>query len=363
MVIVWSCLVWLNLVALYNLLTAIRLEDSSWCVDDQPSDPRKKVSLLIPVRNEARNLPRLIHCLSRLAYAPLEIIFLDDESTDDTARILADSGFRTLSGVPAPAGWVGKNWACHQLAKAATGELLLFCDADVAMADRSVADTVRRLHEHGARALTALPRQSMRSWSDLAVIPLVMHQPIAGLLPLNLLHYFHSRSLLVCNGQWLCFDRTAYFSIGGHERVRGSFVEDMALGRELKRNGYRLLTVVAADSLTVRMYEDWGNLKEGFTKNLYPLMGGNAAIFCLCLFLFVVANGLSFLTAPGLLLLTMNRLLVARLFRGSVLSVVTHPVGVILVFYLSVRSFFKCRWGTLTWKGRKTHLATSSSQA
>ncbi len=347
------CIAVLCAVSIYNLVTAIRLECPRPRNDRPPTHPRKRVSLLIPLRNEAENLPGLLRCLAQIDYAPLEIIFLNDESTDDTARILEDSGYSFLTGLPTPEGWVGKNWACHQLAEAASGDLLLFCDADVTIDPQAVAYTVQRLHEFNATALTALPRQIMRTWTEQAVIPLIMHQSIAGLLPLNFLHYFRSPSLLVCNGQWFCLDRTAYFSVGGHQGVKGSVVEDMALGRELKRSGHRLLTVVAAHSLSVRMYQNWASLKEGFSKNLYPLMGGNLPVFILCLGLFILANGVSLLSLPSLALLILNRIIVARVFRSSILSLILHPIGLVVVVYLAVLSLAKTKWGVITWKGRE----------
>lgn len=340
--------------SLYNLVTAIRLEVPRKQTVQPLAKLRKRVSLLIPVRNEAQNLPALVRCLGQIDYSPLEILILDDESTDDSYRILQSSGYVALRGRPTPSGWVGKNWACHQLTEAAKGDLLLFCDADVTITPRAVADTVNRMEEYHTKALTALPRQLMQSWSEKAVIPLVMHQSVVGTLPLNLLHRLSSPSLLVCNGQWLCIDRAAYFSVGGHQRVKDSFVEDMALGRELKRAGYPLLTVVAARSLEVRMYKDWPALKEGFTKNLYPLMGGNLPLFSLCLLLFVYANGVSLLSLTGFLLLLLNRLIVARLFRTSAGSVLFHPIGLVTVLYLSICSLAKTKWGAISWKGRET---------
>jgi glycosyltransferase involved in cell wall biosynthesis len=141
------------------------------------------------VRDEAHQLRRTLGALLRTPGEHVEFIVLDDVSADDShaiARSFArgDARLRVLRGKPLPPGWLGKNWACHQLARAARGDVLIFCDADVEAREDAVRASVASLERWRADALTGLPRHSYAGWLDAAVLPLVLHLPVAGLLPL-----------------------------------------------------------------------------------------------------------------------------------------------------------------------------------
>src|SRR5690606_308694 len=110
---------------------------------------------------------------------------------------------RLLRGRPLPAGWLGKSWACHQLAEAARGEVLVFCDADVTVHPGALPRTIAAMERAEAGALTALPRQRLGTWAESAVVPLVAHLPVLALLPLPLVPRVRAPSLSMANGQWL----------------------------------------------------------------------------------------------------------------------------------------------------------------
>lgn len=161
---------------------------------------------------------------------------------------------RVIGGTSPPPGWTGKNWACHQLATQARGEILIFCDADVLPGPDAVARTVAAISMSGAGALTAFPRHEPGGWLEEAVIPLVLKLPVAALLPLSLVFTSRSPALSAGNGQWFAWRSQAYAAVGGHEVVRSSVIEDMALARRAKRTGIRLLAVVATEDPGIRMY-------------------------------------------------------------------------------------------------------------
>ena len=347
-------------VALVNLLTAPRLERAG-----EPAT-RPRVSLLVPARNEAANLRANLPALLALDYAPLEILVLDDGSEDATAAVVhrfvesSPGRLRLLRGAPLPAGWLGKSWACHQLAAAASGDLLLFCDADVTPAAGAVSQTVALMERTRAACATALTRQRLGGWTEHAVVPLVVHLPVLALLPLRLVTALRAPSVSMANGQWLAFARDAYRATGGHAAVRAELVEDVALGRRVKRAGLRLAVAVAARSLDVRMYRDPRSLRDGFRKNLYPLVGGSPVSLAAAAPLFAMAallpGALPLLGASvgflPLALLLATRACGAALFGHSALSVALHPVGSALVTILALQSFLGARRGTLRWKGR-----------
>lgn len=348
------------LVALHNLATAPRLEDTG-----EPG-ALPSVSVLVPARDEADNLRRTLPHLLALEYPHLEVLLLDDRSTDGTADVAeafgsgGDAPLRVLRGTDPPAGWVGKNWACHQLAEAATGDVLVFCDADVEAAPAAVRRTVAALQAHDAGAMTAIPRQRLDGWMQSAVVPIIVQLPVLAMLPLRLIPILRSPSLSMANGQWLAFTRAAYGEVGGHATVRGEVVEDVALGRLVKARGHRLLVCVAASLLSVRMYVGAAAMREGFRKNLYPLLGGRRASFVAALALLSMAwihplvgalRGTPAALVP-LALLAAVRMAGALLFRQGWRTVVLHPAGALLAAGLAVESWIAHERGRVRWKGR-----------
>jgi chlorobactene glucosyltransferase len=347
------------LVALYNLATAPRLEDAG-----EP-DLLPTVSVLVPARNEAENLRRTLPHLLALDYPWLEILLLDDRSTDGTAAVAEEIGrgsgtVRVLRGTEPPRGWVGKNWACHQLSEAATGGVLVFCDADVEAAPAAIRRTIALMHRHRAGAATAIPRQRLDGWMQAAVVPVIVQLPVAAMLPLRLIPIIRSPSLSMANGQWLAFTRSAYDAVGGHKGVRDQVLEDVALGRRAKACGERLVVCAAASLLAVRMYGGAAAMREGFRKNLYPLLGGRRASFVAVLALLSIAWLYPFAGAlrgtPAALvplaLLAAVRIAGALLFRQGWRTVVLHPAGALLAAVLAVESWIGHERGRVRWKGR-----------
>lgn len=348
------------LVALYNLATAPRLEDAGEPVH------LPAVSVLVPARDEADNLRRTLPHLLAQDYPRLEILLLDDRSVDGTAAVAEETGrgegapLRVLRGSDPPPGWVGKNWACHQLAEAATGDVLVFCDADVEAAPAAIRRTVAMMQRHGAGALTGIPRQRLDGWMQAAVVPVIAQLPVAAMLPLRLIPIIRSPSLSMANGQWLAFTRSAYAAVGGHEGVRDEVVEDVALGRLVKACGERLVVCPAPSLLAVRMYGSAAAMREGFRKNLYPLLGGRREAFAAGLALLAIAwiypllgalRGTAAAMIP-LALLAAVRIAGALLFRQGWRTVVLHPAGAPLAAGLAVRSWMDHERGRVRWKGR-----------
>jgi chlorobactene glucosyltransferase len=348
-------------VALWNTVAAPRLERAPL-----PRRPRR-VSVLVPARDEAANLRETLPALLDLAHPEVEVVVLDDGSTDDTAAVVgalrraAPGRLRALKGLPVPDGWLGKNWACHQLAGAADGEVLVFCDADVAVRPDALWRTLGAMEHAGAGALTALTRQRWRHWSDRALVPLVVHLPVLALLPLPLVPRLRAPSVSMGNGQWFALTRAAYRDAGGHAAVRGEVAEDVALARRVKASGHRLVGVVSTSLLEARPYRDAAALREGFVKNLYALAGARPAPFAAALALFLLTAVYPWVGAllgsrgalVPLALLAGVRACGAILFRHGAGSVVLHPVGSVLLTVAAAESFARARRGSLAWKGRR----------
>lgn len=348
------------LVTLYNLAVAPRLEDAG-----EPA-ALPSVSVLVPARDEAENLRRTLPRVLALDYLRLEVLLLDDRSGDGTAQVAEEIGrgggapLRVLRGTEPPPGWTGKSWACHQLAEAASGEVLVFCDADVEAAPASVRRTVAALERHRAGAATAIPRQRLDGWMQAAVVPVIVQLPVVSMLPLRLVPIIRSPSLSMANGQWLAFTRETYDAIGGHAAVRGEVVEDVALGRLVKARGHRLLVCVAATLLAVRMYAGAAAMRDGFRKNLYPLLGGRRWTFAAGLallslaWLYPIAGALRGTAAAlvPLALLAAVRIAGALLFRQGWRTVALHPLGALAAAALALESWIGHERGRVSWKGR-----------
>jgi len=350
-------LIFLTATAFLNYLTAIRLEVA-------PSlQSFKKVSLLIPVRNEASHLQGLLKTLVQLDYPHLEIIFLDDESRDETLKVLQENEsekIKVLQGKPLPKRWAGKPWACHQLAEYAKGEILVFCDADVRPGPQAILKTVSILQNVKVDVLTALPFQEMETFWEKAIIPFVMHLPIFSLVPLKFSYRFKNPSWVVANGQWLAFTKRSYEAIQGHESVKNSFLEDMELAKNAVRKGFRVLPVISDQEIRVRMYKSGRELTEGFTKNLYLLCGKRSSSLWVLFFFWAVIYLGPFIglakgdpSGPALLLLLLLRIITAKGFRASWETLLLHPLGAMGFLVLMIRSWvFWVFKKQVIWRGR-----------
>jgi chlorobactene glucosyltransferase len=241
------------------------------------------VSVLVPARNEERCIELCIRSLCAQTYSSMEVIVLDDGSTDSTPEILDallaefPSRLSVIRGAPLPEGWVGKPWACHQLALAAKGNVLLFTDADTMHQPTVVNAAVTTLMNDDIDFFSLVPYQEMRTWAEHAVIPMV-HVLYTSYLPNNLILSHPSISLSAANGQFMCFKREAYEGIGGHSAVRNNIVEDIALAKALKRRGFRIALLDGHKDVSCRMYTSTKEVIAGFSKNFFPAMNFNAPL-------------------------------------------------------------------------------------
>ena len=334
------------------------------------ANPPPRISILIPARNEELRLRPCLSTLSDSDYPILEILVLDDHSTDGTARLVeqrakGDPRIRLLSSQALPQGWVGKPWACHQLSQQAKGDYLLFVDADTRFSDITIAQAVNLAHQEKADLISLWPFLESLSWSERLVIPFV-HLFILYYLP----HW--ARGSLRCfgaaNGQFVLFRREAYEKIKGHASVYNHMVEDIALARNMRQAGHKVLNLDGTNPghsialVRCRMYTRFTELWDGFTKNLYPSFDGNFPAFLF----FQLIQAVIFLV-PFLLLLTPYqgpwvwteiaiiyalRLSLAHRFRQSYLGAILHPFGQILVLIIAFNSWLQALRGRLPWKGR-----------
>lgn len=360
----------------YEALT--RLPSASDLNTSRPRDAAGALTVVVPARNEARILPRLLASLGPLVEHTLVV---DDASADGTGNIARAAGAQVLrlEESDRPAGWLGKPHACQRGAEAATGDWLLFLDADTEVPP----DAVRRAiaHATGAHleALSLFLRQRCETFWERLLLPFAYQQFFAGVNPRRLRDPLAPEAVM--NGQFILIRRDVYERTGGHGAVRASIVEDVALARTLKAAGVRIETLLGEDAASVRMYDGLAAIRRGFGKNAYafladdPVRGVRVAVasMCACVPVSLLAGALGVGLggkklgrggAPsraiplvlGAVLWVAHALLLApwvRRFGGGVHLAALQPVAAVafnvIAMESSVRSIFRLG---LTWKGR-----------
>jgi chlorobactene glucosyltransferase len=238
-----------------------------------PGTDLPSVSIIVPARNEAHNLPALLLSLRALCYPVYECIVVDDGSEDGTALAATSSGARVVTAGPLPEGWAGKPHACYQGASAAHHQWLLFTDADTVHQPDSLARVMSLAVTEGLDALSLLCGQRCESFWERLLLPYAYRQFFAGVDARAVND--PARRETLANGQYILIRRDAYERIGGHAPVRGSIVEDVALAGVFQRAGirYRLLRGEAA--VQVRMYRNLREIRHGFAKNSSRFLADN----------------------------------------------------------------------------------------
>ena len=251
------------------------------------------VSIILPVRDQAKTVGECVTSLVGLDYPEKEIIVVDGNSSDGTRDILHsfDGKIRLVEEELLPQGWVGKNWACHMGYQRARGDLLLFTDGDTIHSRDSLAKTVSYLEVTKADLVTLAPAAILRTFWEKLLQP-----PIFWLIMMFVggkwVNDDSKPRWALGNGQYMLFRREAYDKVGGHHAVRDRISEDYSLGRLIKAKGLKLRMVTASDSLGVRMYSSLSEIWRGWRKNFYSVSGNHplfrAAYRLALLFTFLV---------------------------------------------------------------------------
>ena len=258
------------LIVIYWLHNQAWLEISTPPV--QPPAGGPQVSIIVPARNEEKNIRRCVQALLAQDYPDFEVLVLDDRSTDATPAILAELSARDTRlvvtlGSELPAGWAGKPHALYQAARAAAGDWLLFVDADTFLTPNALSASMDSAHKNGADLYTVMTEQLTGSFWEKTVLPLVMTALSVGFSP-SKVNDPNTRDA-IANGQYILIKRSVYDAIGGHEKLHNQIVEDKAISEQVKWNGYRLIVADGRGVAKTRMYTSLSQMWEGWTKNIY----------------------------------------------------------------------------------------------
>lgn len=336
------------------------------------------VSVVVPARNEEGNLPILLDTLLETAYSPVEILVVDDRSTDGTAAVARgyaerDPRVRLVEGEELPVGWFGKPWACVQGARAARGDLLLFTDADTRHAPELLGRAVGALEAGRRDLVTVIGRMICGSFWERVIMPI-----ISALLAIR----FHPSAVnratraseVIANGQFILVTRESYEAVGTHKAVKHEVAEDLAMAQLYFRAGRPQLFAFALNLMGTRMYTSLGGLVEGWSKNVY--VGGRRSfpdepVRRALIPLMFLLGALFWLLPPAVLLLALAGAAPAWLapaawatglgvlfwvlfdagFGISPLYGLTYPLGVVMTGWIFARSTWRGE-RQIEWRGR-----------
>jgi glycosyltransferase involved in cell wall biosynthesis len=323
--------------------------------------PTPDVSVIIPARNEEANLGACLESLVTQTGINFEIIVVNDHSTDRTPEIAASFPVRVIDAHPLPTGWTGKNNAAATGAEAARGRWLLFTDADTVHLPGSLARAVQEAKENNADLLSYSPEQIAVTFWEMAVLPVVFAELARQYPPSKVSD--PASPVAAANGQYLLIRREVYDAVGGHAAVAANILEDVALARAVKSSGHKIRFRYAAEAVRTRMYRNFHQLREGWTKNLallFPNPGRLAmttvlswifpwAVLFLKLARFLTTWWWDTVFVAGFLLM------VGRLRRANFTSDMTllgALFGMPMFAYLLICSKRAHARGNVSWKGR-----------
>jgi hypothetical protein len=388
LVLAWVALVCAAVPALLFLWNAFLFREPPK-IDDAATP--SQLSVLIPARNEELGIGACVRAVLASRNVELEVIVLDDASTDRTAEIVRaiaaeDPRLRLEPAPPLPDGWCGKQYACYTLSKLARHNTLTFLDADVRLEPDALAHMALFLHQSGAELVSGFPRQETGTLLEKLLIPLI-NWLLLCFLPLWGMRHFRWSAFGAGCGQWFMTTRTAYEKVGGHAAVRASLHDGLTLPRAYRKAGFWTDVCDATNLATCRMYRSAAGVWFGLAKNAREGMAATGQIgfwtvvlLCGQVLPFVLVPldaerhplavvrwiPITFATndygpryipteialiacgcAFGVRLLTANR------FRQSRVGVLLHPVAVVLLLAVQWYALIRAAFGRpVGWKGR-----------
>lgn len=360
----------LLIIFLINLLNQITIKKIK--IIQKATSELPFISILIPARNESGNILNCVNsCLSQ-DYPYFEVIVLDDNSSDNTFELISavrDSKFKVIKGKLLEEGWVGKNFACHQLQQEAKGEYLLFLDADTNLKPKALKSSVEFALKEKTGLLSLMPEELALTFWEKVVIPM-LHFTIMTMAPLILVEKTKKPSLTVSNGQYMLFKKNVYDEIGGHFSVRNNIVDDIWLGSKVKSAGHKLIFADGTNIASCRMYKNLDEIIKGFSKNIFPGLSFSLLLFSFMIILyfavyifplFILIYSLITLNFK-LIIISIAAILIPVLIRIShsfkfnlpFLASFLNFISASLIIILGINSFRLIKYGTgADWKGRE----------
>ena len=287
------------------------------------------VSVLIPARNEEKNIGNLLNDLIHQDYSNIEIIVFNDLSSDETVNIVSnysklDSRIKLINSKGLPFGWLGKNYACHTLSENANGEYFLFLDADVHVRSNIIIESIAQLQKFNLGLLSIFPKQIIKSLGERITVP-NMNYILLSLLPLILVRTTQFKSLAAANGQFMLFKASIYKEKLPHEKMKANRVEDIEIARYYKQNSIKIACLVGKETIQCRMYDGFNMAVDGFSKNVIFFFSNSFVVAILFYFIttlgfILILFSFSLITFMlYLLILLLTRIIISVVSKQSVL--------------------------------------------
>jgi glycosyltransferase involved in cell wall biosynthesis len=325
---------------------------------------RPTISVIVPARNEEASLSDCLESLVAQTGVQFDIIVVDDQSTDRTREIAESfAGMQIIEAPPLPSGWTGKNNAVTAGARAARGEWLLFTDADTVHIPGSLSRALAEAKENAADLLSYSPEQIAVTFWEMATLPVVFAELARQYPPAKVSD--PNSPLAAANGQYILITREAYDAVGGHAAIAKEILEDVALARAVKASGRKIRFRYAADAVRTRMYRNFRQLREGWTKNLALLFPnpGWLAVRTFLWWAFPFANMVlpffvpaivhrAWWFVPGGLVFARNTGRMRRANFDLAMEWLGALFGMPMFAYLLLRSKRAHSSGNVPWKGR-----------
>lgn len=319
------------------------------------------VSILVPARNEESNIKKCVESLIKQNYPRFELIVLDDNSTDNTLKVLKKQKkkhreLKIVKGKKLPLDWQGKNWACHQLSRKAKGDLLLFTDADTIHSTNSLRYSVNCLIREKVDVVSLFPKQVMESFGE------KLFMPIAWWSLFSVHNHYLTRKnkwpFPVMIGQFMLFKKKVYESIGGHEAVKLQADDDISLASLLKKKNKSLILCNGTDVVKCRMYTGFWNAFNGFRRLLFPAFNYGLLFYLwvwiwLLFFLYIPLFNSTLLYTMTLTLTLFSIITTLNYLDFPIFYSLLYPLTYIILFFSAITSPIATSILGVDWKGRK----------
>ena len=361
------------LITVSNFFFLHSLRDSFGMFEDRVDGDL--VSVLIPARNEETKIGLSLAALVLQRYTPMEILVLDDDSGDNTLEIIRsfeqrDHRIRVIQGKELPDGWIGKNWACHQLFNEAKGDYILFMDADTILAPGAITASMHQSKGQSADLLTVMPKRMAGCIAEKLMYPF-LDWFLFSWLPMRAAHGRKNSYLSASFGQFMLFKKESYNKIGGHYSIWNNPLDDFSLGRMVKKSGLKWLLFSGAGSVDVLAGKGNVDAFMSISRSLFPAINYSFMVFML---LFSLLFGMCFipistilgfdkLSSPGsefvfisyisLSLIAISWVIVCKKCEHSIITVVFYPLCICLMFIAAWHSVIAYNLRITTWKDRR----------
>ena len=335
------------------------------------SKQKNKVSVLIPVRNEEKNIEKCVNSVIIQGEIVGEILIYNDHSTDKTETIIKSLVKKYKNLVKKtetknlPKGWLGKNYACYRLAISSKSENILFIDADTTLRKNAISNLFMIYSESDNSMISAWPKIVMKNKIEKLLMP-ILNLIVFTIFPYIISTKINIPSLGIAHGACIFFNRKKYMKLGGHKLVKNNFFEDTSLAKIWRTFGEKSNIINGENIIEVRMYKSFREITEGFTKNFYPALGNiirffvfqiyflfSYILFPILMLFFIFQSRINILFFIVIFISLAPRIMINIKFRYGITSLVLNPVSIIIMLYIGFRSYYHSSIKkNITWKKR-----------